>query len=153
VPFAIYSPRWIPRGEVVKAAANQIDVMATAAGAAGIQALNTTLGRNLLDPRFRERSYGFFFHKQGSSGRLALVGEEYLLSMSADGSERRLHPWLEEDPLVDRSLEHPERAREMEALARGLYQGSKFLLYHNRPERYGNLPVLGPAPAEGGNHE
>jgi hypothetical protein len=137
--------------------ANQTDVMATAAGAAGIPALNTTLGRNLLDPRFAGESYGFFFHKKGSSGRMALVGDEFLLAMNADGSDPRLHPWREEDPLVDRSRAHPERAREMRELAWALYQGSKYLLYNNRPERYEGLPLRGPerppVPAEGGEGE
>lgn len=157
VPFAIYAPHWIPEGRVILTQANQTDVMATVAGAAGIPALNTTLGRNLLDPRFAEESYSFFFHKKGSSARLGLIGEEYFLSMSAEGADIRLHPWLEEDPLVDRSAAYPERTREMRELAWALYQGSKFLLYNNRPERYAGVPVRAPertpAAPEGGEHE
>jgi phosphoglycerol transferase MdoB-like AlkP superfamily enzyme len=153
VPFAIYAPRWIPEGRVIPTLANQIDVMATAAGAAGIAALNTTLGRNLLDPRFADESYGFFFHKKGSSARMALVGEERLLAMNADGSGPTLHAWLEEDPLVDLAQAEPARAREMKELAWGLYQGSRFLLYNNRPERYEGLPVVAPRPDGGEGRE
>jgi phosphoglycerol transferase MdoB-like AlkP superfamily enzyme len=136
-PLVIYGPGCIPEGRVIDQPATQMDLMPTIAGALGIEALNTTMGRNLLDPQWADRGYGFFYRTRGSEGEIGLVGKEYLLQLRADGSDSHLYSLRDEDdPTVDLGDALPDRRRQMHELGLGLYHASRFLLYNNHPARY-----------------
>jgi len=145
-PLAIYGPSFIPEGRVINAPATQMDVLPTIAGAVGISALNTTLGRNLLDPQFDDRRFAFIYRKRGSEGEIGLLGDGYLALMNRDGSNTRLHSLVSTEPLADLGDTLPDRRRQMSELGLGLYHVSKFLLYNNQPSRYEDLAMRPTAP-------
>lgn len=70
-PLLIYSPRHVAPRRIVHWA-QQVDVMPTIASLAGIGYRNTTLGRDLLDPKFDATRVAFEFQFTG-------IGEEGVL--------------------------------------------------------------------------
>ena len=63
--------------------ATQMDVMPTTAGLAGIPALNTTLGRNLLDPRFSTGGAAFIYRTRGVVGEIGIFDGAWVLLVGA----------------------------------------------------------------------
>jgi len=112
-------------------------VMATVAGMTSSPCLNTTLGRNLLDPRFeRGHNYTFIQKALGPQTRILVLDEKYVVQLRPDGSEGSLHDYTSDQPGSDLRERDPERFAEMRRLALGLRRTAEWLLYHNRPERY-----------------
>ena len=136
VPLLIYAPGIVKGGQVDKKPASEVDVMPTIASLAGIPYLNNTLGRDLLDPKFADRRYAFTMHHFPAMPRIGVIGEEFVLSVNADGTKRRLHDYHSDAPRENVELEHPGQADKMEALALGLHETAKYLLYNNRPESF-----------------
>ncbi len=145
-PLTIYGPSFIPEGRVIDTPATQMDILPTIAGALGISAVNTTLGHNLLDPRFDDRRFAFIYRKRGSEGEIGLLGDQYLALVNRDGSDARLHSLNSADPRADLGDTLPDQLRQMTELGLGLYHVSKFLLYNNQPSRYEDLAVESAAP-------
>ncbi|MFZ5766877.1 MAG: LTA synthase family protein [Thermodesulfobacteriota bacterium] len=143
-PLVIYAPGLIPAGHVIDTPATQMDVMPTAAALAGIPALNTTLGRNLLDPRFAGNGKGFVYRTQGMTGELVLYDGSQATMINTDGSNLRSRSCPEpERPAAPTELD-PDAAE----LALALYHASKYLLYNNQPERYAEHGFAPIAPLE-----
>ena len=151
-PLAIYSPALLPEGRVIDTPANQMDVMPTVAALAGIPALNTTLGRNLLDPRFEDGGAAFMYRTRGKSGEIILYDGLSATLVDTDGTNLRHHVCPGEVPLENVASEFPDRARESAELAQGLYDASKYLLYNNLPGLYEKrgLSLLRAEPLEAG---
>jgi phosphoglycerol transferase MdoB-like AlkP superfamily enzyme len=131
-PFAICAPRLIAGGRVSDDMATQMDILPTLASIAGVSALNTTLGRNLLDPQATDPGVSFIYRTRGPQGEIVLVDHDWTLVVDPDGSNSRLYRCGAEGPVRDA----PEQAQSMYELALGLYQASKFLAYNNAPVRY-----------------
>ncbi len=134
-PLLIYAPGLIPAGQIIDTPATQMDVMPTAAALAGIPALNTTLGRNLLDPRFAGNGKGFIFRTHGARGEILLYDGSRATLVNTDGSNplSRNCPEAEHTAGSHGAAEPDPDAVE---LTLALYHASKYLLYNNQPERY-----------------
>ncbi len=77
-PLLVYAPgRVAPRR--VESWAQQADVLPTLAALAGIGHRNTTLGRDLLDPRFDDSRVAFTFQFNGTGELGVLVGRHMLV--------------------------------------------------------------------------
>ncbi len=136
VPLLIYAPGLLKGGQVDDKPASEVDVMPTVASLAGIPYLNNTLGRDLLDPKFNDRRYAFTMYHFPAMPRIGVIGEEFVLSVNADGSKRTLHDYRSDAPRENVELMHPGEADKLEALALGLHETAKYLLYNNRPENF-----------------
>ncbi|MEE8104999.1 MAG: LTA synthase family protein [Planctomycetota bacterium] len=134
-PFLIYAPGFIKEPKVIDAPCGQLDILPTIAGAVGAGVWNRTLGRNLLDPRFKEH-FAFIQDKRGSATRVMLMDRDYLARINIDGSNGRLYRYAAEKPREDVSDQHPELAQRLTRLGLGIYETSKYLQYHNAPSRY-----------------
>ncbi len=139
VPLVIYAPGLIPAGHVIDTPATQMDVMPTAAALAGIASLNTTLGRNLLDPRFDGNGKGFIYRTYGVGGELLVYDGSQATLISTDGSNLRSVNCPESRSIA---VPDPEAAE----LALAYYHASKYLLYNNQPELYAELGFALAAP-------
>ena len=130
-PFLVYGPGVLREPRRLEQPAGQCDVMATVAGLTGSACLNTTLGRNLLDPRFSTApSYAYVQMQRGTRQFVQLVGRRYVATIQTDGSAT-LH-----DLKNATASEDPRRLEEMRALGLGLYRTTQWLLYHNGRGRY-----------------
>jgi hypothetical protein len=131
-PFLIYGPELLREPRVFDAPATQMDVMPTVAGAIGADVVNTTLGRNLLDPRLPE-GYAFIQTRRGTETEIGLLGRDFYLITDLDGLHPRLHAYGSASPTDDLAAAEPERVRAMTDLGLGLYHTSKWMMYHNPP--------------------
>jgi phosphoglycerol transferase MdoB-like AlkP superfamily enzyme len=131
-PFLIYGPGLIEEPRVFDAPATQMDVMPTVAGVIGAEVVNTTLGRNLLDPRLPE-GYAFIQARRGTETEIGLLGRDFYMLTDVDGRKPRLHAYASATPNDDLAAREPERVRAMTDLGLGLFHTSKWMMYHNAP--------------------
>jgi hypothetical protein len=115
--------------------ASELDVLPTIASLAGVPCLNSTLGRDLLDPAFDDTRYAYAVGDQEKLPTLWLVGGGRGFSMFGDGSNKRLFDMAGGDPLQDLLAVEPETAARMEELCRALHETARYLPYANSPER------------------
>jgi len=129
VPFVLYAPKLIEPRRVDKIA-SELDVLPTLAGLAAPAHTNTTLGRDLLDPRFDDRRYALTINHQHIP-QLGLLGEDFYFRIRADRDKPRLHDIRGDNFKQDVSEQHPDTAKRMRELTLGLYESAKYLRYHN----------------------
>ncbi len=133
-PLLIYAPgRIAPRR--VESWAQQIDVLPTLAGLAGIAHRNTTLGRDLLDSRFDATRVAFTFQFTGPGDLGLLVGNRMLV----DKEPAVLHDILSAQPrrnLLDAALSVDSAdariAQEWSGFARDYDLIARYLQTHNK---------------------
>ncbi len=133
-PLLIYAPgRVAPRR--VESWAQQVDVLPTLAALAGIAHRNTTLGRDLLDPRFDASRIAFTFQFTGPGELGLLVGNRMLV----DNQPATLHDILGTQPrrnLLDAATPvDPADARiaqEWAGFARDYDLIARYLQTHNK---------------------
>lgn len=136
VPLLLYAPGLIEarRDSTV---ANQMDILPTLMSLLGRPVETQTLGKDLLDPAFREKAAAFTFTTFRRPPRTGLIQGNHYLNLEPDG---RPALYRLDDPmpaphgtLPDHSSEEPERTRRMKALTQAIHEWSKFLLSHNPP--------------------
>lgn len=136
VPLFIYAPKLIPEGKVFDTIASEVDILPTVASLTSRSYLNTTLGRNLLNSSHDMNRYSFIVASHGPVSKIGLLDSSFYFTMNNDGSNKRLHMLDNETPRSDVSKNYPEKAESMEQLCRGLYETSRYISYHNSPDRY-----------------
>lgn len=144
VPFVIYAPKLIKK-KVFDKVASQVDVLPTVAALATDGYINTTMGRDLLNPEFDSERYAFTItHNKNSN--LGLVSKDYLFKVLADGSNAKLYATAahlkkthsksvgskKKHKYIDVSQQHPLLAEKYKRLTLGIYETSKYMLYHNK---------------------
>ena len=132
VPLIIYSPERFPKGLVRSDITQLVDLMPTVCGLAGASYENRTMGRDLLNDEMANDAVAFIVNKKMAKRHIAVVGQDYYLSMQKDGSDIRLHDLQAEDPLRDVKDEHPEITKQYTQKVRGMYETAKYMLYHNK---------------------
>jgi len=135
VPLLVYSPGRVPGGRRIDTVASELDVLPTAASLAGLSYLNSTFGRDLLDPAFDTERYSFTIGDQGKVPMLGLIGKDRAFGVFGDGSNRRLTALGDGDPGVNLAAREPQTAARMEELCRALYETARYLPFVNAPEK------------------
>lgn len=133
VPLLIYAPGLLGPGREVLTVASEVDVLPTVASLAGVPYRNTTLGRDLLDPRFDGSRFALTLTDQFRVPEVGLLGERFYLRMPREGGAATLHELAATRPVADAAAEHPEEAARLRALCRGLYETARYMVRHNRP--------------------
>jgi len=132
VPLLIYAPRMLPARRI-SGFCSQVDVLPTLAGLANIKYRNSTLGRDLLDSSYgNDQALSFIYdpdfgyigmvNKKFFYRRQMKTGKEEIVSVS-DNEPYRANPENEEDK------------NRMKLLAEGVYETSKYLLFHNKKKK------------------
>ena len=119
---------------VIDTPASEVDVLPTIAGLVGVPYINTTLGRDLLDSRFDSGRFAFTIDEHYREPKIGLItGDAYLQIPTGGGPTR----WadLRGNGATETASVVPERARTLERLCRGLYEASRWLMYHNSAQR------------------
>ena len=114
--------------------ASELDVLPTAASLAGLPYVNSTLGRDLLDPAFDDRRYAFTIGDQGKVP-MARARRE---GPRVRGLRRRFEPQAHRartaaTPRANLAAREPETAARMEELCRALYETARYLPFVNAP--------------------
>ena len=115
--------------------ASELDVLPTAASLAGLPYVNSTLGRDLLDPAFDAERYAFTVGDQGKVPQLGLIGKDRAFGVFGDGSNRRLTALTAATRARTSPRASRETAAQMEELCRALYETARYLPFVNAPEK------------------
>ncbi|MGD8547656.1 MAG: LTA synthase family protein [Thiohalophilus sp.] len=129
VPLIIYAPKMLKPQKFDKIA-SEVDLLPTVAGLAAPGYTNTTLGRDLLDPRYDDQRYAFTI-VYDKIPMLGLLNDNYLLHMRADNSQLSLHDIRNDDFKQDISASHPDITEQMQELISGIYETAKYMRFHN----------------------
>ena len=132
VPFFIYSPELIEGGIVRSDISQLVDILPTVNGLAGNSYVNRTMGRDLLNDIIPSDPLALMINKKMATQHIAVVGQEYYLSMSKDGSDIQLHDLWSDEPLVDVKVKYPEITRSYSQRLESIYETAKYMLYHNK---------------------
>ena len=132
VPFLIYAPKLIKEKKSIDAVMSELDVMPTLASLMGKPYINTTLGRDILDPALEGKGGAFTFTPFEFPPRFGFMDDNYYVNVEPDEtySLYDFHSPEAED-LKDKE---PEKADYMSKMAIGLHEFAKYLLYHNKRE-------------------
>jgi len=120
VPFVIYGPSRVPRGQVVDSVVSSVDVLPTALGLAGLPYTNHTFGRDMLAPRSDDERFALL-REDG------LVEPEFFYSAEYEG----LFRYRSANPAEDVKARHPEVFARMKGRFTALYETARWLLHHN----------------------
>ncbi len=129
VPLVFYSPRLLPEPRKIDMLATSPDILPTVAALMNRSHINTTLGRNLFDPRYDDRRYAFTFVYYGPP-HIGLLDDEFYVFGDPRNIEG-LYAWRSEEPAKNLKDQYPERFEEMSRLTLGLYETAKFMLHNN----------------------
>ncbi len=144
VPLLVYGPGRIPGGRRIDTVASELDVLPTAASLAGLPYVNSTFGRDLLDPTFDAQRFTFTIGDQGKVPALGLIGKDRAFEIFGDGSNRKLTALDGGNLHVNLITREPETTARMEELCRALYETARYLPFVNGPDRVrsqGHSPV------------
>jgi phosphoglycerol transferase MdoB-like AlkP superfamily enzyme len=129
VPLLFYAPYLLSpqrRTEVV----SQIDVLPTIAGMVQQPYLNTTLGRDVLDPT-KQNNYAFIIYHD--EGRIGIVTDTYYFTKNINFNEEQLYPvtgeFLPYTPAQQDSIK-----RKLTDVSSAIYETGKWMLMNNKGE-------------------
>lgn len=129
VPFLIHSPKYIQKG-VNEKIASEMDVMPTIAGLIGIPYKIKSLGRDLFNPKYDE-SRAAFSYNWYAPHHLTLIDASYYFEYIPYNGNAQLIKYDVLDNTENLREKEPSLYLEREKLTKGLYETSKYLLYHN----------------------
>ncbi|HLP45759.1 MAG TPA: LTA synthase family protein [Candidatus Kapabacteria bacterium] len=131
VPLLIYAPGIIKEPGKISTVISELDVLPTLAGLIGKPYVNTTLGRDVFDPAYKDRMYAFTYTPFRMVPRVGLIDEEFYINVEPDGSYG-LYRWASANAPRDVKAQYPEKAKQMADTALAIMEYSRYLLYHNK---------------------
>jgi len=131
VPLIVYGPGIIKGGIMRNDIAMLPDLIPTAAGFAGISYHNQTLGRDLMSIADNQEGLALTVGKKHARPTIGVFGSHYYLTMYHDGEDIRLYDLNVIGAPEDIHKEYPELTAKYSRLVQGLYETSKYMLYHN----------------------
>jgi len=131
VPLIMYAPKLLP-ARVDHRIVSEVDLLPTIAGMATARFTNTTMGRNVFDPRFDQSHMAMTVEHVSDLNLGLLDGKLYFMSRPAMGREH-LYRLDNADPRQDVSDEYPQQREKLKRLLNALLQFAKYQRYHNPP--------------------
>ena len=134
VPFLIYGPELIKGGIVRNDVSQLVDLLPTVNGLAGKPYENRTMGRDLLNGEIPIDPLALIINKKMAKPHIAVIGKNYYLSLSnrGGGSRVKLHELWSDKPLVNVKDKYPEITDRYLDRLNGIYETTKYMLYHNQ---------------------
>jgi phosphoglycerol transferase MdoB-like AlkP superfamily enzyme len=127
VPLLFYAPYLLApqkRSEVV----SQIDVLPTIAGMIQQPYLNTTLGRDLLQPG-KQNDYAFIIYHD--EGRIGIVTDNYYFTKNLNFAEEHLYP-VAGETLPYTSAQQDSIKTKMSQATTAMYETGRWMLMNNK---------------------
>ncbi len=128
VPLLFFAPDLLPaqkRGEVV----SQIDIMPTIAGMLHQSYVNTTLGRDLLDPA-KKNNYAFITNTAGGIG---MVTDDFYFTRNINFPDEQLNFMHRGGSGLTKEQEYAAREK-LSAFTTAFYETSKYLIMNNKKD-------------------
>ncbi|MDT8317697.1 MAG: sulfatase-like hydrolase/transferase [bacterium] len=130
VPFLIYAPSLLKKKGAIDSVVSELDVMPTLAALMGKPYVNTTLGRDILDPNLEGKRGAFTFTPFEYPPRFGFMDDDYYVNVEPDESYS-LYRFDSTEAKDIKDIE-PDKADYMSKMAIGMHEFSKHLLYHNK---------------------
>ncbi len=127
VPLLFYAPALLPpqkRSETV----SQIDILPTVAGMIQQPYLNTTLGRDLLDPDKKENAAFIIYHAPGWIG---VVNDDYFFRKNIRFSKEELVPVRPGLPALTTGQQDSVK-KHLSQLTSAMYETARWMLVNNK---------------------
>jgi phosphoglycerol transferase MdoB-like AlkP superfamily enzyme len=128
VPLLFYAPQLLPpqkRGEVV----SQIDILPTIAGMLHQPYINTTLGRDLLDPA-KKNNYAFITNTAGGIG---MVTDDFYFSRNINFPDEQLSP-VRSQALMYSKQQQDSIKKELSSFTNAFFETAKYLIMNNKKD-------------------
>jgi phosphoglycerol transferase MdoB-like AlkP superfamily enzyme len=133
-PLVWHAPKYFKSGRDSRIL-SQVDLIPTLAAVTGHEYYNTGLGRNMFDPQFQDRQGVLTYIYYRTPHFLNFITPDYLVT-GVVGQSQELHDWKNKKSFSGQSdkdifLKRQEVSKKLWDLANGLYETSKYMLYHN----------------------
>jgi phosphoglycerol transferase MdoB-like AlkP superfamily enzyme len=128
VPLLFYAPYLLPpqkRGEVV----SQIDILPTIAGMLHQPYINTTLGRDLLDPA-KKNNYAFITNTAGGIG---MVTDDFYFSRNINFPDEQLNP-VRSQALMYNKQQQDSIKKVLSNFTNAFFETAKYLIMNNKKD-------------------
>jgi phosphoglycerol transferase MdoB-like AlkP superfamily enzyme len=128
VPLLFYAPQLLPpqkRSEVV----SQIDILPTIAGMLHQPYINTTLGRDLLDPA-KKNNYAFITNTAGGIG---MVTDDFYFSRNINFPDEQLNP-VRSEALMYSKQQQDSIKKELSSFTNAFFETAKYLIMNNKKD-------------------
>ncbi|MCH7764584.1 MAG: LTA synthase family protein [Candidatus Marinimicrobia bacterium] len=129
VPLIIYAPGLELQLRQIETVSGLADLMPTIAGLSGIEYMNRTLGRDILNV---EDDYAFIVNKKISPSSYGVLNKEYYLRIFRNGSGMEFHELKSDNPAKDVKNNYPDEVEIFRRMTEGVYETAKYMLYHNK---------------------
>jgi phosphoglycerol transferase MdoB-like AlkP superfamily enzyme len=129
VPLLFYAPKYLQpqkREEVV----SQIDVLPTIAGLTGQTYVNTTLGRDVLNPK-KQNDYAFTISHD--EGRIGIITNDYFFTKNLNFQKEEIHFLHNNSSYSAQQLDSIKR--KMTEITTAFYETAKYMLVHNKKQQ------------------
>jgi phosphoglycerol transferase MdoB-like AlkP superfamily enzyme len=130
VPLIIHNKKLFPVPTEDTRPAGHVDVMTTAAYLAGVDHINTTLGRNLFDKSLDKERYSFIYNFYSEIGEFGLLDGEFYYHFD-NVKKGELFKYKTDQPDVDVKAEFPEVYNRMSDVANAYLVTARYLLMNN----------------------
>ena len=128
VPLLFYAPSLL-EPQLRTEAVSQIDVLPTIAGLINMGYTNTTLGRDLLDPK-KKNNAAFITN---TAGKIGIVNDDLYYVKSLEFVDEELVP-VRFEPVVYSPGQLDSIGRRLEAFSDAFYQTARYLLLNNKKQ-------------------
>jgi phosphoglycerol transferase MdoB-like AlkP superfamily enzyme len=128
VPLLFYAPSILApqrRKEVV----SQIDVLPTIAGMLHQSYINTTLGRDLLDPS-PKKNYAFITN---TAEVIGVVTDDFYFSKNINSNEEQLSP-LHNGAMLQSTAKKDSARKQLSVFANAFFETAKYLMMNNKKD-------------------
>jgi len=131
VPLIFYAPKLIsPRTD--HRVVSEVDLLPTIAGMAAPSFINTTLGRNVLDPRF-DRSHMAMTVEHNGDLILGLLNDSFYYRNRPQMGQEQLYKLDNANPRENVAAQYGEESANMKRLLNALFEFVKYRRYNNPP--------------------
>lgn len=129
VPLIIHSPKILSPAVETKVA-SEMDVMPTLAGLTGIPYKTRSFGRDLFNPKFDDYRAAFSYN-WNPPFNLSLMDKDFYFEYIPYNKQGLLIKHTESSAATNVKDKYPDKYKEMEDLAKGLYESARYLLHNN----------------------
>jgi len=137
VPLLIYAPGLLqPRR--IGSYCSQIDILPTLAGLCNMTYRNTTLGRDLLDSTYGNAKALSFIYDPDQQN-IGIIKGKFLYRRQLKTGKEELVSVIGNEPVLINTENEAEK-KEMKSLAEGIYETSKYLVFHNKKKKQPGQP-------------
>lgn len=128
VPLLFYGPKYF-KSEVNHKIVTSPDVLVSVAGMLGYDFINKSMGRNIFAEQYDRKALMYVYH--ASPKTYSLIDDNFFVTGNNQDGIIELYPSKANVPLIEGSKDNQEKFKQLKALADGLYETSKYMLYNN----------------------